>query len=152
VTLPLERAGPLVSASPATADNRRGLRVLVAEDHLTNRRVVEIILSAAGAELAFAANGLEAVEARRVGDFDIVLMDMLMPVMSGLEAIAAIRALERRENLPRIPIAVLSANVVDRQRELALRAGADLYLAKPVTPVTLLAGIEALLQNVNKAA
>ena len=105
-----------------------------------------------GAELTFASNGVEAVEARRLGDFDVVLMDMLMPVMSGLEAIAAIRALERREALPRIPIAVLSANVVERQRELALRAGADLYLAKPVTPATLLASVEAMLQSASKAA
>jgi PAS domain S-box-containing protein len=152
VTLPLERAPPLVSAAPTATTNRRGLRVLVAEDHLTNRRVVEIILSAAGAELTFAANGFEAVEARRVGDFDVVLMDMLMPVMSGLEAIAAIRALERREKLPRIPIAVLSANVVERQRDLALRAGADIYLAKPITPTALLGGIEAMLQDAIKAA
>ena len=152
VTLPLERAPPLASVAPTATANRRGLRVLVAEDHLTNRRVVEIILSAAGAALTFATNGFEAVEARRVGDFDVVLMDMLMPVMSGLEAIAAIRALERRENLRCIPIAVLSANVVERQRELALRAGADLYLAKPITPATLLAGIESILQNATKAA
>ena len=152
VMLPLERAPPRASAAPTTTTSRRGLRVLVAEDHLANRRVVEIILSAAGANLTFATNGLEAVEARRVGDFDVVLMDMLMPVMSGLEAIAAIRALERRENLPRIPIAVLSANVVERQRELALRAGADMYLPKPITPASLLAAIERLLRSAIKAA
>jgi CheY-like chemotaxis protein len=153
VSLPMTRVALPASDAPRPAPaNRRGLRVLVAEDHLANRRVVEIILSAAGAELTFAANGFEAVEARRLGDYDIVLMDMLMPVMSGHEAIAAIRALEQRENLPRIPIAVLSANVVDRQRDLALRAGADLYLAKPITPAALLAGIESLLQSAVKAA
>ncbi len=153
VTLPLERARPLVgNPTMAATTPQRGLRVLVAEDHLTNRRVVEIILAAAGAELTFAANGFEAVEARRRGDFDLALMDMLMPVMSGLEAIAAIRALEGREGLPRIPIAVLSANVVERQRDLALRAGADLYLAKPITPAALLGGIEALLRGASKAA
>ncbi len=153
VTLPLERARALVAREASgEVTAQRGLHVLVAEDHLTNRRVVEIILAAAGAELTFAANGLEAVEARRRGGFDLVLMDMLMPVMSGLEAIAAIRALEAREGLPRIPIAVLSANVVERQRDLALRAGADLYLAKPITPAVLLAGIEAVLRGESKAA
>ncbi len=145
VTLPLKRARPLL-APQAAAENKaqRGLRVLVAEDHATNRRVVEIILATAGAELTFAANGFEAVEARRRGAFDLVLMDMLMPVMSGLEAIAAIRALESREGLARIPIAVLSANVIEHQRQLALRAGADLYLAKPITPAALLAGVETV--------
>jgi PAS domain S-box-containing protein len=152
VTLPMQRV-TLPTAEPrATSARRRGLRVLVAEDHLANRRVVEIILSAAGADLTFAANGFEAVEARRLGDYDVVLMDMLMPVMSGHEAIAAIRALEQREKLPRIPIAVLSANVVERERELALRAGADIYLAKPITPAALLAGIEAMLRSAAKAA
>ncbi|MBI3438833.1 MAG: response regulator [Proteobacteria bacterium] len=153
VTLPLERAAPPASvALDPIGQAPRGVRVLVAEDHLANRRVVEIILSAAGAELTFAANGFEAVEARRLGDYDVVLMDMLMPVMSGLEAIAAIRALERRENLPAIPIAVLSANVVERHRELASRAGADLFLAKPITPAVLLSAIETMLQNRARAA
>jgi len=151
VTLPLQRVTLPAASSPRATSTKRGLRVLVAEDHLANRRVVEIILSAAGAELTFAANGFEAVEARRLGDFDIVLMDMLMPVMSGHEAIAAIRALEQREKLLRIPIAVLSANVVERERELALRAGADLYLAKPITPAALLAGIESMLRNAKAA-
>jgi len=147
----MQRVALPAAASPRATSTKRGLRVLVAEDHLANRRVVEIILSAAGADLTFAANGFEAVEARRLGDLDIVLMDMLMPVMSGHEAIAAIRALEQREKLLRIPIAVLSANVVERERELALRAGADLYLAKPITPAALLAGIESMLRNAKAA-
>lgn len=153
VTLPMQRVTlPNAHARAASPTQRRGLRVLVAEDHLANRRVVDIILSAAGAEITFAANGFEAVEARRLGDYDVVLMDMLMPVMSGHEAIAAIRALEHREHLQRIPIAVLSANVIERERDLALRAGADLYLAKPITPAALLAGIESMLRNGARAA
>lgn len=152
VMLPLQRTHAPLPIPPQAASSKRGLRVLVAEDHVTNRRVVEIILAAAGAELTFATNGFEAIQARRLGGFDLVLMDMLMPVMSGLEAIAAIRALEQREGLARIPIAVLSANVVASQRELALRAGADLYLAKPITPAALLAGIEAVLRGESRAA
>jgi PAS domain S-box-containing protein len=120
----------------------RGLRILVAEDHATNRRVMDIILTAAGARVRFVANGQEAVEARGAEDFDIVIMDMMMPVMGGLEAIAKVRELEQTQGLPRVRIAVLSANAMDSQRMLALAAGADVYLAKPITARSLLAGVE----------
>ena len=132
-------------ASPAPA---RPLRVLLAEDHPTNQRVVQLILGAQGAELVIAADGALALEAFEVGTFDVVLMDMQMPVMDGLSATRAIRALERsRPERPRTPVVMLSANAMTEHRAEALAAGADAHVAKPVTAASLLAGIQSVVEG-----
>jgi PAS domain S-box-containing protein len=122
------------------------LRILLAEDHPTNQKVVELILAPYGVEIAIVENGALAVEAQRAGTFDLVLMDMQMPVMDGLAATRAIRQDEaRRAGRTRIPIVMLSANAMSQHRLDALAAGADLHVAKPVTAAALIAGIgEAL--------
>jgi CheY-like chemotaxis protein len=79
-------------------------------------------------------NGAEAVEAWSYGGYDLILMDMQMPVMDGLSALRAIRAQEAERNLARTPAIMLTANSLDQHRELSLASGADLFLAKPVTP------------------
>jgi PAS domain S-box-containing protein len=118
------------------------LRVLLAEDHVINQRVVELILAPVGAQLTTVANGAEAVEAFAAGVFDLVLMDMQMPVMDGLAATRAIRDLERRSpGRPRTPLVMLSANAMRHHSEDAKAAGADLHLAKPVTAASLLDGV-----------
>jgi PAS domain S-box-containing protein len=144
VLLPLEQT--LNPQAPAPHDVAvapcNGLHILVAEDHATNRRVMEIILVAAGARVTFATNGQEAVEERRKKDFDIIIMDMMMPVMGGIEAMAKIREHERIADVSPVRIVVLSANATESQRALAIAAGADAYLAKPITAQSLLAGVE----------
>jgi CheY-like chemotaxis protein len=85
-------------------------------------------------------NGAEAVDAFRPGAFDVVLMDMQMPVMDGLSATAALRRAEA--SAPRTPVIVLTANAMQQHCEAALAAGADLHLAKPINARTLIAGIE----------
>jgi len=117
----------------------RPLRVLLAEDHPTNQRVVQMILAATGAEVVTVENGALAVEAAAREDFDVILMDMQMPVMDGLSAIRAIRAAEGAAT--RTPVIMLSANAMPQHRYEALAAGADLHVAKPVTAASLLAGI-----------
>ena len=114
------------------------LRVLLAEDHLVNQRVVQLILAPHNAIITTVADGAQAVEAFRAGPFDLVLMDMQMPVMDGLTATRAIRLLESGR---RTPIAMLSANAMAQHRHDALTAGADVHIAKPITAASLLAGV-----------
>ena len=125
------------SSGPAHAVTR----VLVADDHPTNLRVVEIILRGAGIEVTSVANGLEAVQAHAVGIYDVILMDMQMPVMDGLTAVAEIRGTEARMNGPRTPIIMLTANAMPEQVRAGQLAGADAHLAKPITPASLLQAI-----------
>jgi PAS domain S-box-containing protein len=139
-----ERAGPGDAAVPP--ERRDGLRVLLAEDHLVNQKVVQLILAPSGAELTVVENGALAVEAFKAAPYDLVLMDMQMPVMDGLAATRLIRAHER-DAAPgeRVPIVMLSANAMAHHRRDALAAGADLHVSKPVTAVSLMAGIDQAL-------
>jgi CheY-like chemotaxis protein len=151
VSLPLERGETLAAndrrqaqSGPASDDlTERALRILLAEDHPTNQRVVQLILASQGVELVTVDDGEAAVAAFAAGDFDLVLMDMQMPRMDGLTATRAIRAGEG--DLRRTPIVMLSANAMAEHREQAFAAGADLHVAKPVTAASLLAGIEEAL-------
>ncbi|GAA0617352.1 hypothetical protein GCM10009422_10690 [Brevundimonas kwangchunensis] len=154
--LPLNRAGSLadydardVDAPPLPApDADRPLRVLLAEDHPTNQRVVQLILGGAGIELVIAENGAEAVAAFEGATFDIVLMDMQMPVMDGLTATRALRDIEAASpGRVRTPIVMLSANAMAEHRAQGAEAGADHHVAKPVTAASLMAGMQAVLEG-----
>jgi PAS domain S-box-containing protein len=123
---------------PTPEQQIRDLRVLVAEDHPTNRRVVELILGAAGVDLTCVENGAEALAAVETQPFDLVLMDMQMPVMDGLTAIRAIRAREAAEGAGRIPIYVLTANAMPEHITASEVAGADGHLSKPILAENLL--------------
>src|SRR5262249_5081031 len=90
----------------------RPLRVLLADDHPTNRKVVELILGQAGVELTSVEDGVAAVEAYVSGDYDAILMDMQMPGMDGLTATRAIRYHEREQGLAQTPIFMLTANAL----------------------------------------
>jgi PAS domain S-box-containing protein len=132
LTLPLVQvAEPEATfvAAPADSLQARAPRVLLAEDHAVNRRVVQLLLEPAGVELTSVENGAEAVEALAAGSFDLVLMDMQMPVMDGLTAIRAIRATETR----RTPIWALSANALPEHVRASAEAGADGHLTKPIS-------------------
>ncbi|MGC1301710.1 MAG: ATP-binding protein [Caulobacteraceae bacterium] len=127
----------LVPVEPAEV----AARILLADDHATNRRVVELIMDQAGVQLTCVENGLEAVEAFKAARFDLVLMDLQMPVMDGLSAIAAIRDHEDVGGLDRTPILVLSANAMPEHLRACTEAGADGHIAKPITAGDLLAGV-----------
>jgi len=133
------------TAEPEPADPLVGMRVLLAEDHPTNRRVVELILGAAGVDLTCVENGAEAVEAFRDRAFDLILMDMQMPVMDGLTAIGEIRRLEQMAGADPTPICVLTANAMPEHVSASLAAGADGHLSKPILA-------DALLERVAEAA
>ncbi|HLK26689.1 MAG TPA: ATP-binding protein [Caulobacteraceae bacterium] len=141
LVLPLERLGdadrsaaPPGPTAPASLDAapERPLRILAAEDNSTNRSVLQALLEPSGAELAIVANGLEAVEAWRSGRFDLVLMDIEMPVMNGESACRQIRAAEAERHLPPTPIVALSANAMRHQIDTYLAAGMTAHVAKPI--------------------
>jgi two-component system, sensor histidine kinase len=138
--VPLQVDGQAEASEPA-----RQVRILLAEDHPTNQRVVQLILEPAGVELTIVDNGQEAIEIFRPGLFDLILMDMQMPVMDGLTATRAIRDLERRAGAAPVPIAMFTANAMDEHRAQAVAAGADHHICKPITPDRLLAEVEAAL-------
>jgi signal transduction histidine kinase/ActR/RegA family two-component response regulator len=146
--LPLSPAtapeGRADAVGPALATERR-LRVLVADDNATNRKVAELVLDAIGAEVLSVDDGQQAVAAVERESFDLVLMDVQMPVMDGLSATRAIRAREAELGLPRLPIVVLSANVMREHVKASAAAGADAHIGKPVRA-------EILIKTVLKAA
>ena len=117
------------------------LRVLLADDNPTNRKVVELMLDAVGAEVVSVENGREAVDALRGGGFDVVLMDLQMPVMDGLAAIRLIRRTEAEAGAPRLPIIVLSANSSEDDLVASQAAGADAHLGKPIRADALLSAM-----------
>tara|TARA_R110002167_G_scaffold101444_2_gene264166 strand:+ start:629 stop:2923 length:2295 start_codon:yes stop_codon:yes gene_type:complete len=120
------------------AANAPAIRVLVADDHATNRKVVELVLAAAPVVLTIVEDGAQALEAYRRSEFDLVLMDMQMPVMDGLAATREIRLHEATMGLPRTPIVMLTANALAEHVAAAEDAGADLHLSKPFNAAELL--------------
>lgn len=135
-----EHAREILSDAPS---NR--LRILAVDDHPTNRRVLQMILEPLGVELTLCEDGQQALDAVQREDFNLVLMDLQMPVMDGLTATRTIRQLEVTNQRPRIPIIAVSANAMTHHKTEALDAGADLHIAKPFTPEALIIGIEEAL-------
>ena len=146
LSIPLTRAAaPEAEAAGEPAELSGALRVLLAEDHPTNQKVVKLFLEPHGIEVVVAENGQLALDLWRSGGFDAVLMDMQMPVMDGVAAVGRIRAVEEAEGLPRTPIAMLTANALAEHRAAAIAAGADGHIAKPITPASLMEGLAAVL-------
>ncbi|MDP3852792.1 PAS domain S-box protein [Phenylobacterium sp.] len=119
-----------------------GLRVLVVEDNATNRMIVTKLLENLGAAVETAADGLLGVEAAARGGFELILMDVQMPGIDGLEASRRIRALGGP--VASTPIVALTANVLSHQRQAYLEAGMDGVVGKPISPSALLAEISRL--------
>jgi CheY-like chemotaxis protein len=138
---------PLVTRSSLRED-RRTLRILVAEDNKVNQRLVLRLLEKAGHSAELANNGREAVDMLDQGVFDVVLMDLQMPELGGIEATAVIREHEKRTGA-RVPIYALTAHAMKGDRERCLAAGMDGYLSKPIQSqelYKLLRAVEGLLQ------
>ena len=136
-----------ICSGPAK-DDQPAWRVLAAEDNPTNQVVLRTVMEVFGLHLTIVGNGLEAVEAWRGGGFDLILMDVQMPVMDGQAAARAIRAEERARDLPRTPIIALSANAFRHQIDDYLAAGMDGHVAKPIE----LANLEQALEDFLVAA
>ena len=137
-----EPASAPASETPPPAAHQSA-RILLAEDNLVNQEVMYETAAYLGYRITVVANGAEAVEAVRNGEFDLVLMDCHMPVLDGYAATAAIRDLERANPARRrTPIVALSANAMDDDKRRCLEAGMDDHLAKPFALQDLRATIE----------
>ena len=119
-----------------------GLRILVVEDNPTNRMIATKLLEGMGASVETAEDGLLGVEAAEWGIFDLILMDVQMPGIDGLEACRRIRALSGDQG--RVPIVALTANVLAHQRREYMAAGMDGVVGKPISPEALLTEIARL--------
>ncbi len=149
LTLPLtEVEAPLAIGDIEPADRAepeaRRIRVLLADDHPTNRRVVELILALAPVDLTSVEDGAQALAACRAAAYDLVLMDMQMPVMDGLTATREIRLHETAMGFDRTPIVMLTANALPDHVAAGRAAGADRHLAKPFNAADLLGLVDEL--------
>jgi signal transduction histidine kinase/ActR/RegA family two-component response regulator len=124
---PLDDQSGAVKPPPAPA---RPLRILAAEDNRINQRLLAAILGKAGHSAQFAEDGVQALELWRTGQFDLILMDLQMPGLNGIEAARAIRA-EERGTGRHIPIIAITARAMPEDRKLTTEAGMDDYIAKP---------------------
>ncbi len=118
------------------------LRILVAEDHLDSRDALRALLEAFGFTVLVAGNGKEAVETATDGAPDLILMDMMMPVMDGFEATRQLRRLG-----PTAAIPIIAVTAMEGAQELALGAGADEYVRKPIDVRVLLAKVTEVLRR-----
>jgi two-component system CheB/CheR fusion protein len=134
-----------VIAAPAPEAAVRKLRVLLAEDDQISQTAIRLMLEKAGHKATVAQNGREALSLLAAGNFDLILMDIQMPVLDGLEAIRAIREGKAQGENPGIPIIAMTAYAMTGDREKFLAAGMDGYIAKPVV-------LEALIDIVEKTA
>jgi two-component system, sensor histidine kinase and response regulator len=123
----------------------RRLRVLLAEDNRTNQKVATIMLERLGHHVVVAGTGLEAVDALKAEPYDLVLMDVQMPEMDGLEATRRIRDIQSGVTNPRVPIVAMTAHAMKGDRERCLESGMDAYLAKPIKPAELRDVIDRLI-------
>ncbi|MBX7248911.1 MAG: response regulator [Caulobacteraceae bacterium] len=130
------------SGAPASPTS---IRILAAEDNPINQQVLKALLGPAGVELMVVGNGEAALDAWSREAWDVVLMDVQMPVMDGPTASQRIRLLEAELGFPRTPIIALTANVMPHQIESYLAAGMDTFVAKPIEVEALFAALEAVL-------
>jgi len=121
--------------------------VLVAEDNIINQKLIRHILTEAGLNVDLANNGLEAFEKRRSGDYDVIFMDIQMPVLDGIEATHEILDYEEDEDIPHIPIVALTANALKGDKERFLKEGMDEYISKPLETSELLYVLNKYLDN-----
>jgi len=148
--LPLPKVnGPGASFAQApvheAAAERSELRILAAEDNKTNQLVLTTLLQQMGVAPTMVEDGAQAVEAWRTGEFDLILMDMQMPVMDGLTAVRAIRAAEEVATRPRSPIIALTADVMSHHLEEYRRAGVDAVVSKPIQFAELVHAMQSLM-------
>ena len=118
------------------------LRILVAEDNPINQKLIRTTLQQFGADVTLASNGKEAFELRKQNDYDLIFMDIQMPVMNGLEATKEILHYEQINHLRHIPIVALTANALAGDREKYMEAGMDNYIPKPIDLASLRGLIE----------
>ena len=153
VSLPLAKLAPGARMAPARAQPEepaeldRPVRVLAAEDNSVNQLVLKTLLNQVGVDPVMVGDGRAAVEAWARDTWDLILMDVQMPVMDGPAATLEIRARERAEGRPRTPIVALTANAMEDQVAKYRAAGMDGFVAKPIAASRLFAALQAALDG-----
>jgi CheY-like chemotaxis protein/anti-sigma regulatory factor (Ser/Thr protein kinase) len=142
IDLPLRRAEPVVVLAEASGASE-GLRVLIADDHEINRRAFSLILEPVCAVVALAEDGRQALDILAHEPFDLVLMDLNMPRLNGMQATRALRALPGPNQI--VPVIALSASVSPTEQQACLAAGMNAFVMKPVEAQELFRAIEAVL-------
>jgi CheY-like chemotaxis protein len=128
-----------VSASPPAVSH---LRILLAEDNIVNQRLIQRMLEKKGHQVSVVGDGRQAIRALEPGRFDLILMDVQMPDVDGLDATRSIRAAEKSGDA-HIPIVALTAHAMKGDQEKCLAAGMDAYLSKPIHAADLLKMVES---------
>ena len=127
------------------------LKILLVEDNPINQKVASRVLEKAGHSVTIAGNGAEAITHVSDTEFDIVLMDVMMPEMDGISATVAIRESELGTDR-HLPIVALTANAMDGDREKCLEAGMDGYVSKPIQPPILFQEIAQTMRRLSDGA
>lgn len=133
--------------APAPVPSFKSQRILLVEDTPINQTLETILLQRMGYEVSIANNGIEAIEAFSTREFDLILMDIHMPEMGGVEAAEIIRTLEKNQQLKRTPIIAVTANALKGDKERYLAAGMDGYVSKPIAVDALRHEIRGLLRE-----
>ena len=128
----------LIEEAIAIQQTKFNAHILVTEDNIINQKLIKRILEEHGMTVDIANNGLESFEKRRSGTYDLLFMDIQMPVMDGIEATHEILDYEEDEELPHVPIVALTANALKGDRERFLGEGMDEYITKPIETAELL--------------
>ena len=134
----------IIAAPTPNPDPLKGVKILLVEDDAFNQKILTKVLNSLGANLVLANNGLEALAALEQGSFDIVLMDLHMPVMDGYEATLEIRKLARYAQLP---IITISASITDETKRRCLATGMNDFVSKPINKIELLTTLERWLKR-----
>jgi CheY-like chemotaxis protein len=142
IDLPLRLAQP-TAVLAGTSEASEGLRVLIADDHEINRRAFSLILETVCAGVALAEDGRQALDILAHEPFDLVLMDLNMPRLNGLQATRALRALPGPNQA--VPVIALSASVSPSEQQACLAAGMNAFVMKPIEAQDLFRAIEAVL-------
>ncbi|MCT4558471.1 MAG: ATP-binding protein [Pelagimonas sp.] len=150
ITLPLSPAQIEISpdaldpSETGGAEHLTGKSALLVEDNRTNQIVLSRMLESRGMTVTIAGNGQEAVDLFAPGKFDVVFMDISMPVMTGIEAVRVIRSNQHAKGWPHCPIIALTGNAFERDKKEALAAGMDAFMTKPVRGVELVATLRSV--------
>nr|WP_321258067.1 response regulator [uncultured Pseudodesulfovibrio sp.] len=131
----------------ATPRSNQSATILIAEDSESNAMLFSLYFENTPYTIDFAKNGKEAVEKYKSSTYDLILMDILMPVMDGWQATRAIRSFETEKGLPSSPIVAVSANTFEEDKQKSLNAGCTDFLPKPVRKAALLECVTRLTQG-----
>jgi PAS domain S-box-containing protein len=149
-----DRQGGILGAAPDSTEpveEMAGLSILLAEDYVDNRRMMEFYFKATPHRVETAANGQVAVDMFMRGSYDLVLMDIQMPVMDGYAATKAIRAWEQAQGRRPVPILALTANALQGEVQRSVEAGCTAHLTKPIRKARLMEAIQLYYQTASLA-